>query len=105
MSKRTVRLTESELKKVITESIKNIFSELNLKNTMDNTIKFILRSPMNGNMTVTVPYQEFVNAEYKNDYLWKKCAEQNDIKLMRNGYFEVSNDSPKAEEVRSQFGY
>ena len=31
MNKRTVRLTESELKRVITESVKNIISELNWK--------------------------------------------------------------------------
>ena len=38
MSKRTVRLTESELKSIITESVKNIISELDYK-TLANAEK------------------------------------------------------------------
>ena len=62
-------------------------------------VKFYLNSPMNGRQIITVPFEEFVNAQYKNDYLWKKAAEQCNIKLMRNGYFEVDPNDPHKAEV------
>lgn len=62
-------------------------------------VKFYLNSPMNGRQVVTVPFEEFANAQYKNDYLWEKAAEQGNIKLMRNGYFEVDPNDPHKAEV------
>lgn len=62
-------------------------------------VRFYLNSPMNGRQVVTVPFNEFANAKYKNDYLWEKAAEQGNIKLMRNGYFEVDPNDPHKAEV------
>lgn len=62
-------------------------------------VRFYLNSPMNGRQVITVPFEEFANAQYKNDYLWKKAAEQGNIKLMRNGYFEVDPNDPHKAEV------
>jgi hypothetical protein len=62
-------------------------------------VKFYLNSPMNGRQVITVPFKEFANAQYKNDYLWEKAAEQGNIKLMRNGYFEVDPNDPHKAEV------
>ena len=62
-------------------------------------VKFYLNSPMNGRQVITVPFEEFANAQYKNDYLWEKAAEQGNIKLMRNGYFEVDPNDPHKAEV------
>ena len=62
-------------------------------------VKFYLNSPMNGRQVVAVPFEEFANAKYKNDYLWEKAAEQGNIKLMRNGYFEVDPNDPHKAEV------
>lgn len=66
-------------------------------------VKFYLNSPMNGRQIITVPFEEFVNAQYKNDYLWEKAAEQCNIKLMRNGYFEVDPNDPHKAEVDRVF--
>lgn len=62
-------------------------------------VRFYLNSPMNGRQVITVPFEEFANAKYKNDYLWEKAAEQGNIKLMRNGYFEVDPNDPHKAEV------
>lgn len=62
-------------------------------------VRFYLNSPMNGRQVITVPFNEFANAKYKNDYLWEKAAEQGNIKLMRNGYFEVDPNDPHKAEV------
>ena len=62
-------------------------------------VRFYLNSPMNGRQVITVPFNEFVNAKYKNDYLWEKASEQGNIKLMRNGYFEVDPNDPHKAEV------
>lgn len=62
-------------------------------------VKFYLNSPMNGRQVIIVPFEEFANAQYKNDYLWEKAAEQGNIKLMRNGYFEVDPNDPHKAEV------
>lgn len=62
-------------------------------------VKFYLNSPMNGRQLITVPFEEFANAKYKNDYLWEKAAEQGKVKLMRNGYFEVDPKDPHKAEV------
>jgi hypothetical protein len=65
----------------------------------NDMVKFYLNSPMNGRQVITVPFEEFANAQYKNDYLWEKAAEQGNIKLMRNGYFEVDPNDPHKAEV------
>jgi hypothetical protein len=62
-------------------------------------VRFYLNSPMNGRQVITVPFEEFANAKYKNDYLWEKASEQGNIRLMRNGYFEVDPNDPHKAEV------
>ena len=65
----------------------------------NDMVKFYLNSPMNGRQIITVPFEEFANAKYKNDYLWEKAAEQGKVKLMRNGYFEVDPNDPHKAEI------
>ena len=65
----------------------------------NDMVRFYLNSPMNGRQVITVPFNEFANAQYKNDYLWEKASEQGNIRLMRNGYFEVDPNDPHKAEV------
>ena len=62
-------------------------------------VRFYLNSPMNGRQVITVPFNEFANAKYKIGYLWEKAAEQGNIKLKMNGYFEVDPNDPHKAEV------
>lgn len=109
--KNTIRLTESDLKRVISESVKTILSQLyppkdrlyEAFNMHENMVKFHLDSPMNGRLSIMVPFDEFVKAKFKNDYLWEKAAQQHDVQLMRNGYFEVDPKDPHAAEVNRIF--
>ena len=101
MNKRTIRLTESDLKRVISESVKTILNEA--FNMHENMVKFYLDSPMNGRLSIMVPFDEFVKTKFKNDYLWEKAAQQHNIQLMRNGSFEVDPKDPHAAEVNRIF--
>ena len=80
----------------------NLFEKAEVNESFEmggDMVKFYLNSPMNGRQVITVPFEEFANAKYKNDYLWEKAAEQGNIKLMRNGYFEVDPNDPHKAEV------
>lgn len=80
----------------------NLFEKAEMNESFEmggDMVKFYLNSPMNGRQSITVPFEEFANAQYKNDYLWEKAAEQGNIKLMRNGYFEVDPNDPHKAEV------
>ena len=68
----------------------------------NDNVKFILYSKANGNLNVIVPYNEFMRAQYKLDYLWKKCSEQNPglVKYRGNGYFKVAPNDPHANQIR-----
>lgn len=80
----------------------NLFEKAEVNESFEmggDMVRFYLNSPMNGRQVITVPFEEFANAQYKNDYLWEKAAEQGNIKLMRNGYFEVDPNDPHKAEV------
>ena len=80
----------------------NLFEKAEVNESFEmgsDMVRFYLNSPMNGRQIITVPFEEFANAKYKNDYLWEKAAEQGNIKLMRNGYFEVDPNDPHKSEV------
>ena len=100
--KNIIRLTEADLQNMIRESVKNILLHESF-NINSDMVKFYLNSPMNGRLPITVPFNEFVQAKYKNDYLWEKAAQQHDIVLMRNGYFEVDPNDPHADEINRIF--
>jgi hypothetical protein len=99
--KQRIVLTESDLHRLIKESVREILME----NFNGNTITFILNSPMNGQLQVQVPYDEFVKSSRKIDYLWQKCAEQNEVQLMGNGYFQVHPKDPHREEIENKFRF
>ncbi len=97
--KNIINLTESDLHRIINKTVKMILRE----GLYDNSVSFVLISKANGNVKFTVPYDEFINARFKLDYLWQKCAEQNDIRIMRNGYFIVSPNDPHKEEIERNY--
>lgn len=90
---------EENLKKYIKESVKKILKE----NFNADTITFILNSPMNGQLNVQVPYDEFMNSKNKIDLLWKYCEQQNDVQLMNNGYFKVHPNDPHKNEIENNW--
>lgn len=87
------------LKNYIKESVKKILKE----NFNADTITFILNSPMNGQLNVQVPYDEFMNSKNKIDLLWKYCEQQNDVQLMNNGYFKVHPNDPHKNEIENNW--
>lgn len=93
--KQVIKLTESDLHKVIKESVKRLLKEW----YGNDIVKFLLYSPMNGQLIVQVPYNELMRAKNKTDLLWDKCAEQNNVKLMYNGYFKVHPQDPHRAEI------
>lgn len=90
-----------KLKNYIKESVKRILQE----SFNGNMITFILNSPMNGQLQVQVPYNEFVKSSKKIDYLWQKCMEQNNVQLPNNGYFQVHPKDPHYEEISNEYGF
>lgn len=92
---------KKQLNKYIKESVKQILKE----NFNVNTITFILNSPMNGQLQVQVPYNDFIKSSKKIDYLWQKCAEQNEVQLIGNGYFQVHPKDPHFEEISNEYGF
>ena len=98
--KRIIRITESKLNSIISNSIRSVIMESFYDN---DTATFQLNSPMNGNLLVRVPYREFMQTKNKLDYLWSKCAEQNTIQKMRNGYFTVASNDPHRAEIERVF--
>lgn len=98
--KNIIRLTEADLQNIIMESVNNILLHESFNSDM---VKFYLNSPMNGRQLITVPFEEFANAKWKNDYLWQKAIEQGNIILKNNGYFEVDPNDPRADEVNRIF--
>ena len=94
-------LNQGRLNNIVKESIRSVLKE----NIMNNTIQFILFSPMNGQLNVNVPYNEFINCKNKTDLLWKYCAEQNDVQLMNNGYFKVHPKDPHKDEIENNYGF
>lgn len=93
--KQIIRLTENDLHRLIKESVKQVIKE----QFGNDVVTFLLHSPMNGQLHVQVPYSEFVQSKRKTDLLWAKCAEQNDVQLMYNGYFEVHPKDPRRSEI------
>ena len=103
--KQTYKLSKNDLRNMISETLKRILNEADTFNLNDyissnnEMITFILHSDINGNLNFQVPYEEFINSKYKLDYLWEKCAEQYNLKVIRNGYFTVAPNDPHKTEI------
>ena len=90
MAKRTVRLTESELKRVITESVKNILSE----GKYENNKPYFYNQGYNGDMLEVVPGEK---ARGNYDDYEEMEKELNDLDLSDLGY-----TPEKAEEFKKR---
>lgn len=89
-------ISENKLNDIIRNTINKVIKESIFDNEM---VTFILISRANGNVKIHVPYREFIKTKNKFDYLWQKCIEQNEINLVRNGYFIVDPKDPHREEI------
>ena len=89
-----MKLIESYIHRIVKESFRKVLNDF-------NNVTFILTSPANGTLSVTVPYNDFIRQDYKLDYLWDECSKQNpgSIKVYRNGYFRVKPGDPNERKI------